>query len=221
MLEANPIKIAIVDDHDIFRASFIRLLSDYNDLEVVLEAGSGTELLQKLETQIVDVIIMDLNMPRPNGIETCKLIREKDKNVRILILTMYDEPSFVIKSFEAKVNGYLVKTAKPKEVHVAITKVLQEGVYANEFVKEALLRDMMQKNNSNPLTQDHVVEFDEKELQILRLISQGKTSNQISKEIFKGKDTIDKYRIALLRKTNTHNTAGLLIYCLKNKIALE
>lgn len=220
MNESYPIRVAVVDDHDLFRASFIRLLNDYQDLNVVLEAGTGSELLEKLETQSVDVIILDLNMPAPNGIETCKLIREKDKIVRIIMLTMYDEPSFVSESFKAKVNGYLVKTAKPKEVHLAITTVVKEGVYSSEFVKEALLMDVIHKNHINPLEEEPVAEFNETELQLLKLMSKGKTSKQISKELFKGKDSIDKYRTALLRKTNCHNTAELLTYCTKNKISL-
>ncbi|HRG68539.1 MAG TPA: response regulator transcription factor [Saprospiraceae bacterium] len=220
MNKTRPIKIAVVDDHDIFRDSFVRLLSDYDDLKVTIEAGNGIELLEKLETNAVDVIILDLNMPHPNGIETTKLIRERDKVVRILVLTMYAEPSFVVKSFEAKVNGYLVKTTKPKEVHLAITTVWEEGIYSTEFVKDALLKDVIHKNHINPLEEEPIVEFSETELQVLRLISLGKTSKQISKEIYKGKDTIDKYRIALLRKTKSHNTAELLMYCAKHNILL-
>lgn len=220
MNDSDPIKIAVVDDHNIFRASFVRLLGDYPDLKVVFEASDGNELLDKLEANSVDVIILDLNMPHPNGIETTKLIREKDKNVRILILTMYGESSFVVKSFEAKVNGYLVKTAKPEEVHLAITTVLKEGVYSSDFVKEAFLQDVIQKNHINPLDEEPVVEFTEVELQLLKLLSLGKTSKQITKELLKGKDTIDKYRIALLRKTKSHNTAELLTYCTRHNISL-
>ncbi|MBK7359023.1 MAG: response regulator transcription factor [Saprospiraceae bacterium] len=220
MNDTDPIKIAVVDDHHIFRASFVRLLGDYPDLKVIFEASDGNELLDKLETNSVDVIILDLNMPPPNGIETTKLIRKKDTKVRILILTMYGESSFVVKSFEAKVNGYLVKTAKPEEVHLAITTVLREGVYSSDFVKDALLKNVIYKNHINPLEEEPVVEFTGNELQVLRLISLGKTSKQISKEIYKSKDTIDKYRIALLRKTNSHNTAELLMYCTKHNILL-
>ncbi|MBK8296846.1 MAG: response regulator transcription factor [Saprospiraceae bacterium] len=215
-----PIRVAVIDDHNIFRASFIRLLDDYNDLNVVFESNSGEELLEKYNSNLIDVIILDLNMPNLNGIETCKRIRERDKNVRILMLTMYDEPSFVVKSFEAQVNGYLVKTAKPKEVHLAIMSILEEGVYSNEFVKEALLKDVINKNHINPLREMALVEFSETELNLLRLISKGKTSKQISKELFKSKDSIDKYRTALLRKTKSHNTAELLMYCAKHNILL-
>lgn len=77
MNDTDPIKIAVVDDHHIFRASFVRLLGDYPDLKVIFEASDGNELLDKLETNSVDVIILDLNMPPPNGIETTKLIRKK------------------------------------------------------------------------------------------------------------------------------------------------
>jgi DNA-binding NarL/FixJ family response regulator len=220
MNKSFPINVAVVDDHDIFRASFVRLLNDYEDLKVVLEAGNGNELLEKLQTTSVDVIILDLNMSPLNGIETTKLIREIDKNVRILILTMYEESSFVVKSFEAKVNGYLVKTSKPKEVHLAIATVWKDGVYSTEFVKEAFLQDVIYRNHINPLDEEPVVEFNEKELQVIKLIAQGKTSKQIGRELFKGKDTIDKYRIALLRKTNSHNAAELLTYCSKHKIPL-
>jgi len=220
MDESYSIRVAVVDDHDLFRASFIRLLNDYQDLNVVLEAGTGSELLEKLESNSVDVILLDLNMPAPNGIETCKLIREKDKNVRIIMLTMYDKPSFVSESFKAKVNGYLVKTSKPKEVHLAIKTVVREGVYSTEFVKEALLMDVIHKNHINPLEEEPVAEFNEMELQLLKLISQGKTSKQISKALFKGKESIDKYRAALLKKTNCHNTAELIMYCNKHKISL-
>jgi DNA-binding NarL/FixJ family response regulator len=220
MIESHPIRVAVVDDHNIFRASFVRLLSDYQDLNVVFEASDGIELLEKIQSNPVDVIILDLNMPPPNGIETTKLIREKDKNVRILILTMYGESSFVVKSFEAKVNGYLVKTAKPEEVHLAIKTVLKEGVYSTDFVKEALVQDVIYKNHINPLKEEPVVEFNEVELQLLKLLSLGKTSKEISRELLKGKDTVDKYRIALLRKTKSHNTAELLTYCTRHKISL-
>lgn len=214
----SKIKVAIVDDQEIVRTGFIGLLAPYDDIQVMLEAGNGQDLIDKLPSNPVDVIIMDIKMPILDGIETLKIIRQNNKIVRIIMLSIHEEKSYVLKSVEAKANGYLSKTAKASEIYLAIKTALSEGTYFSEFASEIMLKDIIHKNQINPFDNEPVVEFDERQSQILKLLYLGKTSIEIGKELLLSKRTVDSCRSCLLEMTNTPNTIELIKWCIKNKI---
>lgn len=211
------IRVGVVDDHDIIRSGFITLLKPYPDVEIAFEAQNGQELLYKMQIIPVEVIILDIQMPVLDGLETLKLIREFNKLVRVIMLTIHEEKSYVLKAIEAKANGYLNKTAKADEIYLAIKTVLSEGFYYSEFASGILLKNVIHKNQINPFDSEPYIEFDERQSKVLHLLYLGKTSKEISNELFLSKRTVDACRSSLLEKTQTENTIELIKWCIKNK----
>ncbi len=218
MLHSNKIKIAVVDDHELFRTGLLSHLSIYDDLDIVINVENGNELLNALETQTVDLVLMDISLPDINGIDVTKILKEKNNSIKIIMLTGHELPSYVTNSIEAKANGYLVKSSKASEIHKAIVTVINGDNYYNEQVKNIIASDVIRKHNIELNRNNHLPTFSEMEIELLELIRDGSTSLEISKKLFKSKRTIDEYRSILMKKTNTNNSYELIYYCITNKI---
>ena len=211
------IKYLITDDHKIFRQGLRLALNNYPNLKFIGEAGNGLELLSLLEAQVPDVILLDLKMPQMDGMEVLKKIRVKYPDIKILILTMYDEEHFVLHLIEAGANGYLLKNAEPDEIHLAIQTVMETDYYFNDLVSSAMLRNMLQKTKiANRVKMG--VKLSDKEEEVLKLICEERTAAEIAKEIFLSQRTVEGIRSLLLEKTGARNTAGLVLYAIKNGI---
>lgn len=214
----SVIRYAIADDHKIFRHGVIKLaLGDAPELNCVGEAANGRELLQLIEEQQPDVVLLDLKMPGMDGMEALAAIRSNNTCLKILILTMYDDEHFIINLMEAGANGYLLKNAEPEEIKAAIHAVHYNEYYFNDLVSTTLLRKIVQKTSLAP-GNAKAVQLNEKEAQVLRLICQEHTAAEIAKEIFLSQRTVEGIRSALLEKTGARNTAGLVIFAMKNGI---
>ncbi len=143
----KKIKIAIADDYKIFRDGLkVGLLSDDN-LEVVLEADNGEDLLEGFEKNLPDVVIMDLKMPIMDGMEATKIIKKKYATVKVLVVTMYEDDKFIIHLMENGANGYLLKNADADEIKKSIYAVHENGYYFNDLVNKALLKKLVIKGN--------------------------------------------------------------------------
>lgn len=211
------IKYLITDDHKIFRQGLRLALNNYPILKFNGEAGNGLELLSLLEEQVPDVILLDLKMPQMDGMEVLKKIRVKYPDIKILILTMYDEEHFVLHLIEAGANGYLLKNAEPDEIHLAIQTVMETDYYFNDLVSSAMLRNMLQKTKiANRVKMG--VKLTDKEEEVLKLICEERTAAEIARQIFLSQRTVEGIRSLLLEKTGARNTAGLVLYAIKNGI---
>jgi DNA-binding NarL/FixJ family response regulator len=178
------IRIAIADDYSIFRDGLKVGFNRDKNLEVIFEASDGQELMQKLEELQPDVILMDLKMPLMDGIEAMKLIRKKyTADIKILVLTMYDDVKFIIHLMENGANGYLLKNTDPKEIRKAIYSVHESGYYFNDIVTKALLKKLTLKGPIR-LSLDQTIEFSERELDVLKMICDEKTASEIGTELF-------------------------------------
>ncbi|MES2477634.1 MAG: response regulator transcription factor [Bacteroidota bacterium] len=211
------IKYLITDDHKIFRQGLRLALNNYPNLKFIGEAGNGLELLSLLEEHVPDVILLDLKMPQMDGMEVLKKIRVKYPDIKILILTMYDEEHFVLHLIEAGANGYLLKNAEPDEIHLAIQTVMETDYYFNDLVSSAMLRNMLQKTKIANRVKIGV-KLSDKEEEVLKLICEERTAAEIAKEIFLSQRTVEGIRSLLLEKTGARNTAGLVLYAIKNGI---
>ena len=213
----KKIKIAIADDYKIFRDGLKVGLSADENLEIILEADNGEDLLQGLEENKPDVILMDLKMPIMDGMEATKEIKKKNMQVKVLIVTMYDDDKFIIHLMENGANGYLLKNAEPEEIRKAIYAVHENGYYFNDLVNKALLKKLVIKQNLKPsFNQD--VEFTERELEVLKLICEEKTAAEIAKDIFLSPRSVEGIRQRLIEKVGVRNTAGLVMFAVKNNI---
>lgn len=213
----SKIKIAIADDYKIFREGLKVGLSADDGLHVLLEADNGEDLLKALETEQPDVIIMDLKMPIMDGMEATKVVRKKYPSIKVLVVSMYEDDKFIIHLMENGANGYLLKNAEPDEIRRSIYAVYENGYYFNDLVNKALLKKLVLKNNFKPSFNQNI-DLTEREQEVLKLICEEKTAAEIGKEIFLSPRSVEGIRQRLIEKIGVRNTAGLVMFAVKNGI---
>lgn len=213
----DKIKVAIADDYAIFRDGLKIGLKPDRNLQVVLEASNGIELLDGLIDKEVDVILMDLKMPIMDGIEATREVKKKFGATKVLAVTMYDDEKFIIHLMEIGANGYLLKNAEPEEIRKAIYTVYEEGYYFNDIINKALLKKLVLKGNIKPSFKQQV-DFSEREMEVLILICEEKTAAEIGQKIFLSARSVEGIRQRLIDKIGVRNTAGLVMFAVKNGI---
>lgn len=216
---SRKIRVALTEDHEITQIGFLEYIKPHKDIEVVFTTESGEELIEKLSNVEVDIIILDLRLNGIGGLETARRIREKDKDIKIIIFTESELPSQIHKSLKVGSNGYLTKTkTNAEELYHAITTVMTGAYYCNDFVQKILSKQVIHDNQLDPFIKDPYVEFTDIEKQILKHMCEEKSSEEIASLIGRSLSLVNNYRSAMFKKTNTHNIAGLVKYCLKNEI---
>jgi len=214
----TTIKVAIADDYKIYRDGLKLCLSSDENLQFLFEVENGEELMKSLETNMPDVILMDLKMPLLDGVEATKLIRQKYQQIKVLVVTMYDSDKFIIHLMESGANGYLLKNAEPKEIIKAIYTVHENGYYFNDLVNKALLKKLVMKNNLIPSFNKNI-ELTIQEQQVLTLICEEKTTAEIAAQLLLGTRSVEAIKQKLTEKIGVRNTAGLVMFAVKNGIA--
>jgi DNA-binding NarL/FixJ family response regulator len=214
----SKIRIAIADDYKIFREGLKVGLSADDNLEVMMEADNGEDLMKGLESTVPDVIIMDLKMPIMDGMEATKMVRKKYPVVKVLVVSMYEDDKFIIHLMENGANGYLLKNAEPDEIRRSIYSVHENGYYFNDLVNKALLKKLVLKNNLKPSFNQNI-DLTEREQEVLKLICEEKTAAEIGKQIFLSPRSVEGIRQRLIEKIGVRNTAGLVMFAVKNGLA--
>ena len=207
------IRLALADDQVLFRKGLAMLLQDMADAQVVLECVNGEELLSGLAHTTVDIVLLDLQMPVLDGIETTKRIKQDFPQVKVIILSTHDEDKFIAHLMELGANGYMLKTAEPDEIDTAIRSVQATGFYFNELVSRAMLHRMVTKQQVKPVFNE-VDPLSERELEVLRGICRELTTAEIAAKLFVSPRTVDFHRNNLLLKTGAKNAAGLVVYAI-------
>ena len=217
MTNFTAIKVAIADDHKIFRDGIRMALSGKEMLKIIWEAEDGKDLMHKIKLKAPDVLLMDIRMPEIDGINAISLIRKEFEEVKIIVVTMYDDQEMITKMMEMGANAYLTKTTDPEEIYNAIVTCKNDDFYFNDLVNSALLGKLKQRNGDRT-TITPVVNFNEKELKILKLLAEDKTTEEISKVIFLSPRTIETIRQNMKLKVGAKTIAGLVMYGIKNKM---
>lgn len=210
------IKVGIVDDHELFRKGVIGIL-DPDRFEVTLEAENGEEFLDLLASTAVDVVLLDLEMPVLDGMEACKQARERFPELKVLILTMHRAPHFMIHMMENGANGYLVKESGPDELERALERVYQTGYFFNDSLSRAMLLKLEGGNRKVPKQSLHT-ELSDRETEVLRLICDELTTPEIAERLYLSPRTVEGYRKQLLEKTGARNTAGLVLWAVRQGV---
>ena len=216
-MHSQEIKIAIADDHKIFRDGIRMALKDREYLKILWEAEDGKDLMHKLQLKLPDVILMDIRMPEVDGINAISMIRKEYEALKIIVLTMYDDQEMITKMMEMGANAYLTKTTDPDEIYQAILTCMNDDFYFNELVNKAVLLKLQHKKTVRQFY-PNPVKMSEKEIRILKLIAEDKTTDEISKEVFLSPRTIETIRQNMKSKVGARTIAGLIMYGMRNKL---
>ncbi len=209
----------ITDDHQLFRQGLIAIMQGYDNIYLLGDAENGQDLLNQLETmdKKPDVILMDLNMPVLDGIETTKALKKKYPQIKVIVLTMEEDEKFIVHLIENGASGYLLKNTDPDEMLEAIHTVMEKGLYFNQHTSQALLSGLM-SNKHTKVNLNDKLGLTKRELEILDMICHEHTNAEISGKLFISVRTVEGHRSSLLSKTGTKNTAGLVAFALKNDL---
>ncbi|WP_259069030.1 response regulator [Mucilaginibacter sp. X4EP1] len=213
----KKIKLAIADDHKIFRNGLKATLEDCADFDLVLEASNGRQLLGMLVSVVPDVILMDIKMPEMDGIQTTAFVKQHYKNIKILALSMFNEDKYIVDMMKAGASGYLLKNAEPEEIIEAISTVYDKDYYFNEHLSVTLIKQLA-GNNVHGAAATSLIDFNEREIEVLKLVCQEYSNQEIADKICLSVRTVEGYRARLFEKTRSKNLVGLVIFAVKTGI---
>ena len=198
----------IVDDHQVLIDGIKALFELSESVDICAEALTGAEALKQAAQVELDLILLDINLPDISGFEVCKQVKSNHENIKIIALTMHSESAYISKMVKAGVDGYILKNAGKAEMEQAIQVVIEGEKYFSKAVTDSLLEGMYQPKK--PKSSDFIQKLTRREKEILKLIVDEHTTEEIAKMLFIGKTTVISHRKSLLRKLNAKNTAGLV-----------
>jgi len=208
------IKLGIADDHKIFRNGIKATLEDCADFDFVLEASNGAELIEGLNNVTPDVILMDIKMPVMDGIQATTHVKKYYNHIKVLALSMFNEDKYIVDMMKAGASGYLLKNAEPEEIIEAISTVYHKDYYFNEHLSVTLIKQLSAK--SQPVSFDRFkADFNDREIDILKLVCQEYSNQEIADRIYLSVRTVEGYRARLFEKTKSKNLVGLVIFAIK------
>ena len=211
----RTIKIFIVDDYPMIKEGLCAYLKDFDRFEVVDTATNGIEAFEKLKSIDVDIVLMDIQMPKMNGIELTELLLKRNPDQKIIILTMFGDVAYIKKLLQLGVMGYILKDIGKTELYNALEIVFSGGQYYSKEVTEVMMNKL---RGGSPKSFNVITDLTEREKEILHLILKQKGNQEIADELFISPRTVEAHKRNMLTKTNSKNLAGLVIFALENQI---
>src|SRR6478752_1476896 len=212
----GTIKVIIADDHALFRAGVKTALSVKKDVELIAEADNGMQLLNLLRHIEPDIILLDIQMPIMDGIQTLPEIRKLRPEAKVIMLSMHNDHSMISKLMEIGANSYLTKNSDSETIYQAIKTCFEQEFFFNELTNKALLTGLRTKKTEPNAPDD--VQLSDKELRILKLMCEEKTTKEIADIVEISPRTVEAIRDKLKTKTGSKSMAGLVMYAVKNGI---
>lgn len=203
---SQPLRVVLADDHDLVRSGIKALLSMIDGVEVIAEARDGKELITLVENLLPDVVMTDISMPGMDGITAIAEIHGKHPEVRLLVLSMYDTVDFVKRAVANGACGYLMKDSPPFELEQAMRSVMATGSYFSPIIAQRLLQP------SEPTVDD---ELTHRQVEILKLIAQGRASKEIAYELGLSPKTVDVHRARIMERLQLNDIASLTLYAVR------
>ena len=206
----NKTKILVVDDHAIVLDGIKSLLADIENIEIAATATNATEALTLLKQTKAELVITDINMPGMDGLEFIKTIRSDFPPTKIIVLSLHDEPHFVRNIMKLRVQGYILKNDASSELVEAVHRVLAGKTFFSSKINQVMMEQINSPASENLLT--------EREIEIIKLIAEEKSSKQIADKLFISERTVETHRKNIFRKTATNNIVGLIKFAYANNL---
>jgi two-component system response regulator NreC len=207
-------KLIIAEDHTILRAGLRALLSSREDIEVIGEAGDGREAIRIADQLVPDLLLIDLSMPKLNGIEAIKEIKKKHPKMKILVLTVHKGDEYIIASLEAGADGYILKDASQNELLLAMDYIMNDKLFLSPSISDKIVTGyLLNKSQNKP--KSSLDNLTNREREILKLIAEGLTNKKIADHLFISLKTVEKHRANLMQKLNLRNTASITAFAIE------
>ena len=215
----ETLKILIVDDHKIVRDGIKSMLANSPEIQILGEASNGKEAIEFIDTSTkeTNLVLMDINMPEMNGIQATKQIKKNSSDIKILALTMLNEQQHIRKMIEAGASGYILKSSSQEELIEAIKKISRGHHHFSEEAAQSILQDLVNPELTKKASDIHI-QITDRERDVLQLIVEEYTNQEIADKLFISVRTVDAHRRNLLQKIGAKNTAGLVRYAIEKNL---
>lgn len=211
----SPLRILLVDDHQMFLDGLKTLLSKHDTIEVVGEALNGHEAMNIIRKEQVDLVLSDINMPEMSGTDLAKAIKSEMPDVKILILSMYNDREIIHEIVMTEAEGYILKNSNKQELISALERIASGGTYYSNEVMEIITDSYVAKQKS----QEKIKDLTKREIEIIKLICQEYSTPEIAEELFISPLTVETHRKNILKKTKVRTIVGLIKFAIDNNIA--
>lgn len=210
----SKIKVLLVDDHEIVYMGVEKLLSSSENIKLVGIAKDGEDALLKVKKLVPDIVLLDINLPKMNGIKVTEEIIKKNPATKIILHTSYVDEEYIVKGFEVGAMGYVPKNFNPDQLVEAIEMVYNGERYIKGLVSEVLMNSFFKKEEKKDMVQS--TNLTERELEVLKYIIKGLTNNDIAQELYISVRTVEVHKANIMKKLSINNTAELVVYAIKN-----
>jgi DNA-binding NarL/FixJ family response regulator len=219
----NPLRVILVDDHNLVRAGFRSLLENIPDVEIVAEAENGYSALELIRTHKPDMVLMDIALPDITGLDVTAQVIQEYPSIKVVLLSMYDNEEYVLRALEIGAAGYLLKDADASEFELAIRSIANGKAYLSPAISSRVIesyqarvsapkRPIIPPAGSQNLVDSHLTA---RQREVLRLIAEGFTTKEIAQQLNLSAKTVDAHRTQLMRELNIHEIAGLVRYAIR------
>lgn len=216
-MSKHKIRVLLADDHPLARKGVLAMLRTSNDFAIVGEAENGKEAVEKAEKYTPDVVILDAIMPEMSGLEATKLIRKKLPGTQVLILTGYEDEQHLYQIIQAGASGYVLKTSRKEEIFAAIHAVAKGERYFSSAVSQLMLEGYLRRaEGKKKASAKGSIPLTKREIEILKLVAEGLSNQEISDKLFISPRTVDTHRTNLMRKLDIHDVASLVRYAIEH-----
>lgn len=210
----DRIKVMIADDHELIREGLKQLLELEGDIEVVSEAGNGVECLEKLGRVNPDVLLLDINMPKQTGIEVLQKIRDRNINVKVLILTVHNEVEYLVKAVDIGVNGYLMKDSTSEELRKAIYAVINN----ENYIQTSLIPLLNSRLVARDIDKEKIVELTKREMEVLIKIANGMSNKEIAGTLNISERTVKNHISNIFKKIDVSDRTQAAVFAIRNNL---
>lgn len=212
----NKTQVAILDDHHLFRTGICELVNKSGDFSILCSAGTPEELYKAFADGLPSVLLLDIRLKDANGLDVLRYVKANHEPIKVVMLTMHEESSYIQQMIEHGADGYLLKDITPEELFRSLHNVVKLGKYFGTEITARLINSLQTRDS----VEKAGISFNELEIDILTLISEGLTAEEIAQKLYRSHRTIEGYKQRLLDKTESKNIAALISWCYKHGVLI-